>query len=125
MEKPLPSKRRKGFIRSLLDLLILVGLGNDCSQSAYDIILFIHKKFDILLSSGTVYANLYRLERNGLINAKWTERKRIYALTENGKRAIDGIMDDYEKIHNLMTTLREPRNQSEYAQNLKKKKNPT
>jgi len=125
MEKPLLSKRRKGFTRSLLDLLILVGLGNDCLQSAYDIILFIHKKFDILLSSGTVYANLYRLERNGLINAKWTERKRIYALTENGKRAIEGIMDDYEKIHNLVTTLREPRNQSKYAQNLRKKNNPT
>jgi DNA-binding PadR family transcriptional regulator len=83
-------------------LLILVGLSNGCPQSAYDIILFIHKKFDVLLSTGTVYANLYRLERNNLVSAKSTERKRVYTLTENGKKAIERIMDDYEKIQSFV-----------------------
>lgn len=35
--------------------------------SGYDVIMFVHKKFGILLSSGTVYSVLYSMERNGLV----------------------------------------------------------
>jgi DNA-binding PadR family transcriptional regulator len=54
--------------------------------SGYDVISFIHNKFGFLASSGTVYSLLYSLERNGLVEGIWIERKRVYKLTEKGAK---------------------------------------
>ncbi|MGB9914944.1 MAG: PadR family transcriptional regulator [Candidatus Bathyarchaeales archaeon] len=54
--------------------------------SGYDVIAYIHNKFNLLVSSGTVYSLLYSLERNGLVEGVWDERKRVYKLTEKGEK---------------------------------------
>jgi len=67
-------------------------------MSGYDVISFIHNKFNLLVSSGTVYSLLYSLERNGLIEGSWDERKRVYRLTEKGAKTIETILSANDKI---------------------------
>jgi DNA-binding PadR family transcriptional regulator len=74
-------------------------------MSGYDVIAYIHNKFHLLVSSGTVYSLLYSLERNGLIQGKWNERKRIYTLTEKGEKTIKTILNANDKIRNFLLTL--------------------
>jgi len=73
--------------------------------SGYDIIAFIHNKFHLLVSSGTVYSLLYSLERDGLIKGVWSQRKRVYQLTEKGEDTIKTIMNANDKIQYLTTSL--------------------
>lgn len=84
-----------------MDIIILAELRNG-PISGYDVISFIHNKFHLLVSSGTVYSLLYSLERNGLIEGTWNERKRVYKLTEKGKKT---ILNANDKIQNFITAL--------------------
>jgi len=73
--------------------------------SGYDAISFIHNKFGFLASSGTIYSLLYSLERNGLVEGVWIERKRVYKLTEKGSRTIRTILNSQDKIKGFMSTI--------------------
>ena len=76
---------------------ILAELKN-APMSGYDVIAYIHNKFGILVSSGTVYSLLYSLERDNLIRGIWAKRKRVYELTEKGERSIEAILNANDKI---------------------------
>jgi len=69
------------------------------------VITFIHRKFHRLVSSGTVYSTLYYMERNGLIQGRWAQGKRVYALTDKGKETVRVIFNLKEKILGLITNL--------------------
>jgi len=84
--------------------LVLAELRNG-PLSGYDVIAFIHNKFRLLVSSGTVYSLLYSLERDGLIAGSWSQRKRIYKLTDKGEEMIKAIMNANDRIQYLMTSL--------------------
>jgi len=75
------------------------------SMSGYDVIGLIHKRFDVLVSSGTVYSLLYSLERDGWINATDNRGKRVYALTEKGERDIKVITRANEEIQNFLRNI--------------------
>ena len=68
-------------LQNYMDILILSKL-QDGALSGYDIISYMHKKYGILVSSGTVYSLLYSMERKGYIEGKMASRKRLYSLTE-------------------------------------------
>jgi len=87
-----------------MDILILAELRNG-PMSGYDVIAFVHNKFGILVSSGTVYSLLYSLEREDMIKGIWAKRKRVYELTEKGERTIEAILNANDKIKGLMTNL--------------------
>jgi len=95
---------QRRIIKSFLDILILMELMSR-PMSGYDIISLIHKKFHLLVSSGTVYSTLYSLERNDLIKGKWTRRKRVYFLTEKGQKVIRGILNANDRIQSFLSTL--------------------
>jgi len=92
------------IIKNFLDIIVLAELRNG-PISGYDAISFIHNKFQLLVSSGTVYSLLYSLERNGLIQGTWNERKRVYKLTEKGEKTIETILNANDRIQNFITTL--------------------
>jgi len=92
------------IIRDFLDVLVLAELRNG-PMSGYDFMIFIHSKFHLLFSSGTVYSKLYSLERSGLISGSSNQRKRIYRLTKKGEKTVKTIMKDNDKIQFLMSTL--------------------
>jgi len=97
-------KMHRRIIKNFLDVLVLAELRNG-PMSGYDVIAFIHNKFHLLVSSGTVYSLLYSLERDGLITGAWSQRKRVYKLTEKGEETIRAIMNANDKIQFLMTSL--------------------
>lgn len=51
------------IIKNFMDIILLAELRN-ASVSGYDVTSFIHSKFNLLVSSGTVHSLLYSLERN-------------------------------------------------------------
>jgi len=92
------------IVKSFLDVIMLEELRKE-PKSAYDLIGFIHKRFHLLLSSGTVYATLYSMERDGLIQGTWSQRKRVYGLTDNGKKTIQSLLNVYDKVQLFLANL--------------------
>jgi DNA-binding PadR family transcriptional regulator len=97
-------KMHERIIKNFLDIIVLAELRNR-PMSGYDVIAYIHNKFHLLVSSGTVYSLLYSLERKGLIQGAWKERKRIYKLTEKGQKTIKTILNANDKIRALLLAL--------------------
>jgi len=104
MEANVLRRMHERIIKNFMDILILAELKTG-AMSGYDVIAFIHNKFHLLVSSGTVYSLLYSLERNGLIEGKWNERKRVYKLTEKDDRTIQTILSANDKIQYLIKNL--------------------
>lgn len=96
---------RKRIVRNFMDLIILKELKNGHNMSGYDVIAFIHKKFNLLLSPGTAYASLYSMERKGLINGFMDGSRKVYRLSEKGKTAIENILKHNEEIHWLLKSI--------------------
>ena len=104
MESEVIKKMHRRIIKSFMYILILAELRNN-PMSGYDVIAYIHNKFGILVSSGTVYSLLYSMERDDLIRGVWAKRKRVYELTDKGERSIEAILNANDKIKGLMTNL--------------------
>jgi len=104
LEGKVLKKMHERIIKNFMDIIILAELRIG-PLSGYDVISFIHNKFHLLVSSGTVYSLLYSLERNGLIEGTWNERKRVYKLTDKGKKTIETVLNANDKIKNFITNL--------------------
>ena len=104
VEAGILKKMHERIIKNFMDIIVLAEL-RDSALSGYDVISFIHNKFHLLVSSGTVYSLLYSLERNGLIEGRWNERKRVYKLTEKGEKTIKAILNANDKIQCFLTQL--------------------
>jgi DNA-binding PadR family transcriptional regulator len=95
---------RRRVVRNFLDILILSEL-KECQLSGYDAVGYIYRKFDVLVSSGTVYGLLYSLERKGLIKGASNEGKRVYLLTRKGEQNIENIEKANREIQNFLTNI--------------------
>lgn len=104
LEEQIVEELHKRFVKSFMDILILAELENR-PMSGYDAIALIHNKFDVLVSSGTVYSLLRSLERDELIKAWIDKRKRIYTLTKKGKKVIKAIRNANDEIQNILKDL--------------------
>jgi len=107
-------KLRRRAVQNFMDILILTEIKN-MPLSGYDVIGLIHRRFGLLVSSGTVYSLLYSLERDGLVEGTWNQRKRIYRLTDKGKLNIKLITKANVEIQNFLkniTLLNATNNQS-------------
>ena len=104
LEGRILKKMHERIIKNFMDIIIMAELRNG-PLSGYDVISYIHNKFNLLVSSGTVYSLLYSLERNGLVEGVWDERKRIYKLTEKGQKTIETILSANDKIKGFMAII--------------------
>lgn len=95
---------RRRVIKNFMDILVLTELKKR-TMSGYDVIGLIHKKFDVLMSSGTIYSLLYSLERQGLIKGVANQGKRVYELTEKGKQEIGIVTKANEEIQNFLRNI--------------------
>jgi DNA-binding PadR family transcriptional regulator len=95
---------RRRTIKTFMDMLVLAEL-QEKPLSGYDIITLIHKKFNVLVSSGTVYSLLYSLERKGLVNAEMEQRKRVYSLTDKGEETLETVGRANGEINGLVHSL--------------------
>jgi DNA-binding PadR family transcriptional regulator len=96
---------RERIINSFIDILALKELERESAVSGYDLITLIHRRFDVTVSSGTVYSALYSLERVGLVKGTLDSRKRIYTLTDKGKEALQTIRKAKVEIQRLTSTI--------------------
>lgn len=104
LEGKVLKRMHEKIIKNFMDIIILAEVKKR-PMSGYDVISYIHNKFHLLVSSGTVYSLLYKMERNGLIEGTWNERKRVYAPTEKGEKTIKTILNANDKIKNFITNL--------------------
>lgn len=104
MEAEILDELRRRIVKTFMDIVVLAELRNR-PMSGYDVIAYIHKRFHILVSSGTVYSLLYSMERDGLIRGMFSQRKRVYALTDKGKETVKIILSANEKIQRFMTKV--------------------
>jgi PadR family transcriptional regulator, regulatory protein PadR len=82
------------MLKGHLDLIVLAALAAEPAHG-YAVIEAIKRKsgqaFD--LPEGTIYPALHRLEQAGLLSSHWTtaesgRKRRVYALTRRGRRAL-------------------------------------
>jgi len=104
LESEILRKMNIRIIKSFMNIVILGQLRNK-PMSGYDVIEFIHRKFHVLVSSGTIYSTLYSMKRDGLIECMWGQSKRVYILTDKGEETIKAILNLREKILGLMVNL--------------------
>jgi len=105
MENKIMEEMKEKLIKHFLDIIILFELKNSNCLSGYDILAFLHNRFGLLISSGTVYSLLYSLERKGMIEGSFGEGKRIYSLTDQGTKTINAVSRSKEGILKFMQTL--------------------
>jgi DNA-binding PadR family transcriptional regulator len=89
---------RFALIKHFLYVVVLTTLKHRTALSGYDFMEIILKRFNFAVSSGTIYALLYQLERKGLTEGKTTAGKRVYSLTEKGAAFINSILESKEEI---------------------------
>ena len=94
-------------IKSFMDVIIMTEIRKG-PLSGYDVISYINAKFNLLVSSGTVYSLLYSLERNGQVEGVWKERKRTYKLTDKGEETISTTLSAQEKIKAFLSDIFKP-----------------
>ncbi len=82
------------MLKGHLDMIVLAALASGPAHG-YAVIEEIRRKsgqaFD--LPEGTIYPALHRLEQGGLLSSRWVtaesgRRRRVYALTRKGERAL-------------------------------------
>lgn len=80
----------KNIVKAFLDVIVLAMLNGE-PVHGYRIIADLHKTFGVLLSPGTLYPLLYRLEREKLIKVKEMKRRKLYKLTPHGRRKVSNV----------------------------------
>lgn len=100
----LAEKLQRRAIQSFMNILIIIEIKKH-SLSGYDVIALVHKRFGILMSSGTIYSLLYSLERDGWLKGVWKQRKRVYELTEKGEQNIEIITRANGEIQNFVRNI--------------------
>src|SRR5258708_20200917 len=82
------------MLKGHLDMIVLAALATGPAHG-YAVIQEIHRRSGgaFELPEGTIYPALHRLEQMGLLDSRWTtaesgRRRRVYALTKRGTRAL-------------------------------------
>ena len=104
LESEILDQVHKRIVRSFLDIVILMELRKH-PMGGYDAISFINNKFHILLSSGTIYSNLYFLEINGLAKGEEIQGRKVYTLTEQGEETVKAFLNSKDKILGMVLNL--------------------
>ena len=84
------------LVKKNLDIIILSML-KDNPIHGYKIIADLHNTFGVLLSPGTLYPLLYRLESEGLITVEEEKRRKLYLLTRIGERKTKEFVESYKR----------------------------
>ncbi len=99
------------MLKGHLDLIVLAALASGPAHG-YAVIEAIRRRsggsFD--LPEGTIYPALHRLEQAGLLASRWVtaesgRRRRVYALTRRGLRALAGQRAVWERFSGAISGL--------------------
>jgi transcriptional regulator len=103
--------RQTDLIQGTLDLLILQTLSSGANHG-YGLATRIHQlSADVLrVEEGSLYPALYRLERQGLIEAEWRvtdlkRRAKFYSLTRKGRREARAEREGWERLSTAISRV--------------------
>jgi len=101
-------------LRGHLEGLILAALERDTAHG-WDIWRSLEAASNgaLALKEGSLYPALYRMERQGLISARWETapadspgpRRRVYRLTAKGRRRLDAARDQWRQFVTVLGHL--------------------
>ena len=105
-------KLQERILKSFMDVIVMALL-KDGWATGYDIIKKIQGRYEIIMSSGTIYSMLYNMERHGLLSGSWEYEdnkagKRVYKLTDEGKKTLEVLTVSYDKIKGFMAEILKP-----------------
>jgi PadR family transcriptional regulator, regulatory protein PadR len=88
--------------RGVLEYCVLALL-HDRPHYGFDLVRQLSESDGLLTSEGTIYPLLSRLRKDGLVTTTWQESeagppRRYYALTPEGRRALDGFVRDWTRF---------------------------
>jgi len=103
-ESEILTRMRRRIILNFLDLPILLKLKNGslCDQ---DIVSYIPKRFNVLITPGTVYSCLHHLEEEELVKTKLDKKKKVYILTEKGEQRVRTLSSMRDKVLGLVLDI--------------------
>lgn len=105
MESEMLNKMQRRIVKDFLDVFILIELQRGSQMGGSDLIRLIDGRFNTLLSSGIVHSCLYSLEKEGLVEGRNAEKKKVYTLTEKGRQIARRLLNMKHKILGLMLNL--------------------
>lgn len=106
VENDVIMEMRERIVRAFLDLIVLMKLSEGCEPlGGYDFGKLVTEEFDVIISPGSIYAVLYSMERDGLIQASSKRRKRVYVLTDKGEATVKAVSEEKTKILYLFGSL--------------------
>jgi PadR family transcriptional regulator PadR len=96
--------------------LLLLGLIGQREMYGYELLAELRRQTDAVvdLPEGTVYPALRRLERQGLVTGRWVDvadrapRRRYYALTRDGERALSDGRAEWQRFVAAADTILRP-----------------
>lgn len=98
-------------LKGHLDLMLLAALERG-PRHGYAIIEWLGERSEgeLELAAGTLYPALHRLEEDGLVRGQWHEpagerRRRVYALTKKGERALVTRSHDWIHFSRVMNAV--------------------
>jgi len=93
------------LVKSFLDIIILQVIAIKGKAGGYELNRFLTDRFKRNLSSGTLYAAMYLLERKGLIQGEAVDRKTVYSLSQKGVTLLDNIRSSDEELRRFTALI--------------------
>jgi DNA-binding PadR family transcriptional regulator len=93
------------IIKNLSDILIMKYLKTHPLSSGYEILKHLHKTYNIPFSPGTIYHEIYMLERKRAVKGEGDDNGRMYSLTVEGKKMLTATVAEGKKIQELIADI--------------------
>jgi DNA-binding PadR family transcriptional regulator len=93
------------LLRSYSKIAILAELTKEAAVSAKQLNVLFEKNCGVRLSPGTLYPILYRLENRGYIRELPKRKRRLFVLTDLGRKVLDGIEHPLKEIQVFIICL--------------------
>lgn len=89
------------FVKDYLDIVVLALIASKprCGIDIQDIV---HRKFNVLLSPGTIYPLLHRLKKEGLLECECGIKKKVYKPAKGNEMNIQRILDEHSLANELL-----------------------
>lgn len=91
-----------GFVKRELETIILALLTKK-SMCGRDIKMKIYKNFNVLLSSGTLYPMLHKLQKDNLLKCRHMIKTKIYAIAD--EKDVRKILNDHMQVKNFLNNF--------------------
>ena len=109
LESKVEKQLRERILKNFLDVVILSRLEKSEPMGGYDFIRLIHEEFGILISTGTIYSNLYALERKGFVKSYLSRKRRVYKIVDKGRQFVEAASHAMKSVQNWIEKMMKAR----------------